>query len=44
MERKNSVVTRERFASGMSFDQYVATSARPRISSAKAPVAGRGAT
>ena len=24
MERKNSVVTRERFASGMTFDQYVA--------------------
>ena len=29
MERKNSVVTSERFATGMTFDQYVAYVATP---------------
>jgi len=43
MERKTSVVTPERFASGMTFERYVATSARRRISSARAPDA-HGAT
>jgi len=44
MDRTQGVITPERFASGMTFTQYLDFIATPRTSSARARAASRGAT